>query len=85
MVTRTATSTAATSFGRNGIADWIAQRLSAVILTAYTLFLTAYFLTNPAIDFPTWQALFHQLWMKIFTLLALLSVAVHGWIGLWAG
>ena len=30
-----------------------------------------------------WSALFDRSWMKIFTLLALLSLAAHAWIGMW--
>lgn len=75
--------TTVTSFGRNGVSDWIIQRVSAVILAAYTIFLVGYILFTPQIDYGTWQNLFSQLWMRIFSLLALISVAAHGWIGLW--
>lgn len=75
---------AATSFGRSGVSDWIVQRFSAVILAAYTLLIIGFLLTHPGLDYATWRALFDNLAVKIFTLLALLSVAAHGWIGLWA-
>lgn len=75
---------AATSFGRSGVSDWIVQRFSAVILAAYTIFLVGYLMLNPGIDYATWHQLFSCTAMRIFTLLALLSVAAHGWIGLWA-
>jgi succinate dehydrogenase / fumarate reductase membrane anchor subunit len=75
--------TSATSFSRNGVSDWIIQRLSAGILAAYTIFIAAYLLSHTDLDFNTWKALYSQLWMRIFSLLALLSIAAHGWIGLW--
>ncbi len=75
--------TQATTFGRNGVSDWIIQRVSAVILAAYTLFLAGFIITTPDVDYATWQNLFSQLWMRIFSVLALLSIAAHGWIGLW--
>ena len=75
--------TTATNLSRNGVSDWIIQRFSAVILAAYTLFLAAFILVNPELDFQTWSNLFDQLWMRIFSVLALLSIAAHGWIGLW--
>ena len=31
-----------------------------------------------------WKALFEQTWMRIFSLLAILSLAAHAWIGMWA-
>ncbi len=75
--------TTATSFGRNGVADWIIQRFTALVLASYTLFWVAFFFITPEINYTIWQELFSQLWMRIFTLLALLSIAAHGWIGLW--
>ncbi|RZJ38104.1 MAG: succinate dehydrogenase, hydrophobic membrane anchor protein [Chryseobacterium sp.] len=75
---------AATSFGRSGVSDWIIQRFSAVILTAYTLFIVVFLVLNPGLDYATWHGLFSNTAVRIFTLLALLSVAAHGWIGLWA-
>ncbi len=75
--------TTATNFGRNGVADWIIQRFSAVILAAYTLFIAFFIICQPELDYTTWHNLFGQLWMRIFSLLALLSIAAHGWIGLW--
>ena len=75
--------TTVTNLGRNGVADWIIQRFSAVILAAYTLFIAFFIISQPELDFSTWHTLFSQLWMRIFSLLALLSIAAHGWIGLW--
>lgn len=75
--------TTATSLSRNGVSDWIIQRFSAVILAAYTLFIAGFIVCHPNMDYQTWQGLFDQLWMRIFSLLALLSIAAHGWIGLW--
>ena len=75
---------AATSFGRSGVSDWIVQRLSAVILAAYTVFIVGFLMLNPGLDYATWHGLFSYTAVRIFTLLALLSVAAHGWIGLWA-
>lgn len=75
--------TAATSLGRNGVSDWLIQRVSAIVLLLYSVFLVAYLVTTPNLDYPTWRALFDQLWMRIFSLMALLSLAGHSWIGLW--
>jgi succinate dehydrogenase / fumarate reductase, membrane anchor subunit len=75
---------AATSFGRSGVSDWIIQRFSAVILAAYTVFIVIFLILNPGIDYTTWHQLFSATAVRLFTLLALLSVAAHGWIGLWA-
>ena len=76
--------TAVTSFGRSGLYDWLIQRVGAVVLTAYTIFLVVYIALNPDLDFAQWSALFNQLWMHIFSLLALISFITHAWIGLWS-
>lgn len=72
-----------TNFGRSGLSDWLMQRVSAVIMLAYTLFILGFFLTNPNLEFATWEALFEGTAMRVFSLLALLSIAAHAWIGLW--
>lgn len=72
-----------TSFGRNGLYDWLMQRVTAVILAAYTLFLLGYLLLTPDLTYAQWSGLFSATWMRIFSLLALLSIGAHAWIGLW--
>ena len=72
-----------TSFGRSGLSDWLMQRVSAVILALYTVFIVAYLLFNPNLDYYAWSGLFAQTWMRIFSLLAFVSIAAHAWIGLW--
>ncbi|MBR9912480.1 MAG: succinate dehydrogenase, hydrophobic membrane anchor protein [Gammaproteobacteria bacterium] len=76
--------TAVTSFGRSGLYDWVAQRVSAVVLAAYTLFLVGFILLTPEVGYAEWKELYSYLWMRVFSLLALLSMVAHAWIGLWA-
>ncbi|MEA3249971.1 MAG: succinate dehydrogenase, hydrophobic membrane anchor protein [Pseudomonadota bacterium] len=72
-----------TNFGRSGLSDWLIQRVSAIILALYTLFMVGYLLLHPGLDYVTWSGLFAQTWMRIFSLLAFVSLAAHAWIGLW--
>ncbi len=76
--------TTVTSFGRSGLYDWLFQRISGVVLAAYTIYLVCFLVCHPDLTFSEWQALFSQTWMRIFSLLALLSLIVHAWIGLWS-
>ncbi len=76
--------TSITNLGRSGLYDWLIQRLSAVAMTAYVVFLVVYLAINPDLDFGQWRALFDQLWVRVFSLIALLSIVSHAWIGLWA-
>ena len=70
-------------FGRSGLSDWVVQRISAVILLAYVLFLAFVIATTPDMRFMDWQAIFAPLWMKMFSLLSLLALCAHAWIGMW--
>jgi succinate dehydrogenase / fumarate reductase membrane anchor subunit len=72
-----------TNFSRSGLYDWMAQRVSAVVLAAFFLFLLGYLVAHPGLTYSDWKALFSQNWVRIFTLLALLSVSVHAWVGMW--
>lgn len=77
--------TSITSFGRSGLYDWMIQRVSAVVLLAYTIFMLGYLLLNgDNMDYLQWKSLFEATSMRIFTLLALLAMAAHAWIGLWS-
>lgn len=73
----------ATALGRNGLHDWVLQRLSAIILAVYTIGLMGWLLMTPDVDYQTWSALFDTTWMRIATLLALLSLCAHAWVGMW--
>jgi len=73
--------TAVTSMGRSGLYDWLMQRISAVVLLAYFLFVGLVLIGG--VDYASWKALYGQTWMRIFSLLALLSLGMHAWVGLW--
>ncbi|MCB1703282.1 MAG: succinate dehydrogenase, hydrophobic membrane anchor protein [Halioglobus sp.] len=74
--------TAVTSLGRSGLYDWLMQRVTAVILLAYFLFIGAVVISGPG--YAEWSALFSQTWVRVFSMLALLSLGAHAWVGLWA-
>jgi len=66
-----------------GMSDWIAQRLSGLVIGAYTLFLVGWLILVPNVTFENWQALFSNVGMQIFTLFCLLALCLHSWIGMW--
>ncbi|HDY83721.1 MAG: succinate dehydrogenase, hydrophobic membrane anchor protein [Gammaproteobacteria bacterium] len=73
--------TAVTNLGRSGLYDWLMQRVTAVILLAYFLYVGCVLLGG--VDYPAWKELHAQTWMRVFSLLALLSLGIHAWVGLW--
>ena len=74
--------TSVTSFSRTGLSDWLIQRVTSLVLLAYFIVI-AYQLLG-SVDYNSWRLLFDQTWMKVFTLMAALSLAAHSWIGLWS-
>ncbi|RLQ22965.1 succinate dehydrogenase, hydrophobic membrane anchor protein [Seongchinamella sediminis] len=71
-----------TSFGRSGPTDWLVQRVSGVILLAYFLCIGASLLGG--VSYAEWRDMFAGTGMRIFTMLAILALAAHAWIGMWA-
>jgi succinate dehydrogenase / fumarate reductase membrane anchor subunit len=74
--------TSVTSFSRTGLSDWLIQRVTSLVLLAYFIVI-AYQLVG-SVDYTSWRLLFDQTWMKVFTLMAALSLVAHSWIGLWS-
>lgn len=75
--------TQATSFSRNGVSDWIVQRVSAYVMAVYTVVLVGYVLFHGDMSYADWHGLFHSTWMQVFTLLVLVSTCAHAWVGMW--
>lgn len=71
----------AVSGAHYGVRDWLAQRLSAVIMLVYTVALIAYVLRHQPLSYETWRALFQHEVMRFFTLLFALSLFLHAWVG----
>lgn len=65
-----------------GTRDWLGQRFTAVILVLYTLYLLFSVLTVPTLSYGTWYGLFLSPFMKIATLLAMLALLYHAWVGI---
>lgn len=74
--------TQVTSFSRSGLSDWLIQRVTSLILLAYFIYLAGILLGG--VDYTAWKAMHETTAMRIFTLLAAMSLAAHAWIGLWA-
>jgi len=64
-----------------GLKDWLAQRVTAVVMALYTLFMGGFLLVHP-LSFNAWQALFHSLPVRLASLLFLFSLFLHAWVGM---
>ena len=72
----------AATLGRNGIHDFLLIRASAIILALYSVYLFGFVIFND-ISYQVWADFFSCTLTQVFTLLALLAMVVHAWIGLW--
>lgn len=72
-----------TSLTRSGLSDYLVQRVSAIVLLAYTLCVLGFFLTTAEVDHAALVDYFGGPVMKLFSILAVLATAAHAWIGMW--
>jgi len=66
---------------RYGMRDWLVQRVTAVIMSVYTVIVLAVLLGGVPISYAVWKDLFTQGWMRVATLLFGASLAWHLWVG----
>lgn len=64
-----------------GLTDWLAQRVTAVVMVVYTVIFLVALITSAPMGFPEWKALFIHGAMRVLTLLFFLSLFYHAWIG----
>jgi len=61
----------------------MSTRATALIMTAFSLFMGWYFIATPDITYAVWNELFSGLAMKVFTFITLVSIMFHIRIGMW--
>ncbi len=64
-----------------GLRDWLAQRVTAVIMAAYVLSIAVYLALHPVAGYDSWTGLFSSNVMRSFSLLFLLALYFHAWVG----
>ena len=66
-----------------GLRDWLAQRVTAVLMALFTLIVLAQLLlTKGPIGYDKWAGLFAAQWMKVITFTVILALIYHVWIGM---
>ena len=71
------------SLKRNGVQDFVTIRSTAIIMTAFSLFMGWFFISTPEVTYAIWNDLFSGLAMKVFTFATLVSIMFHVRIGMW--
>lgn len=64
-----------------GLRDWLVQRISAVVMAVYSLVMAAWLSMQTHLDYEVWRQLFAGQAMRTFTLLFLLCLFYHAWVG----
>ena len=67
---------------RYGLRDWLAQRVTAVLMALFTIVLIAQLLFGPKLGYDRWSAIFSAQWMKFLTFTVIVSLLWHAWIGM---
>ena len=65
-----------------GLRDWLIQRVSAAVMAVYLLVMGIYLLMQPYHDYDTWTELFSSQMVKTFSMLFLLCLFYHAWVGM---
>ncbi|UDG79996.1 succinate dehydrogenase membrane anchor subunit [Candidatus Steffania adelgidicola] len=71
------------ALGRNGVHEWLLVRSSAILIFLYIMYLAGFILFSESLTYELWRSFFSNSIMKVFTMLTLLSILVHTWIGMW--
>ncbi|WP_295629056.1 succinate dehydrogenase, hydrophobic membrane anchor protein [uncultured Nitrosomonas sp.] len=64
-----------------GAKDWLAQRVTALLMTIYLIVLAGVLLIVAPQDYAGWKDLFQSQWLRIATFVFFICVFWHAWVG----
>ena len=66
-----------------GFRDWLAQRVTAVLMALFTVVLLAQVIfTSGPIGYEEWAGIFASQWMKVLTFSVIIALLYHVWVGM---
>ncbi|MGM9486463.1 succinate dehydrogenase, hydrophobic membrane anchor protein [Ideonella sp. YS5] len=65
-----------------GFRDWLAQRVTAVLMALFTIVLLLQVLVGGPMGYDKWAGIFAAQWMKVFTFVVIVSLLYHAWVGM---
>ena len=65
-----------------GARDWLAQRVTAIVMTIYTLLIALIVLWHGGLDYATWKAMFASSAFRVASFLFMASLLFHAWVGM---
>lgn len=69
--------------GYQGLRDWSIQRLTAIYSAIYIVLMFAYLAFHPHLHYAVWKHAFSVYWIQIPSLIFLIAMLWHAWIGVW--
>jgi succinate dehydrogenase / fumarate reductase membrane anchor subunit len=66
-----------------GLRDWLAQRVTGVLMALFTVVVLAQLLlTRGPVGYDLWAGIFAAQWMKVLTFTVILALLYHVWVGI---
>jgi len=65
-----------------GLRDWLSQRATAVLMALFTLILLVQLLLPGPLGYDRWAGIFSAQWMKLLTVVVVLALGWHAWVGM---
>ncbi|MBI3727692.1 succinate dehydrogenase, hydrophobic membrane anchor protein [Undibacterium sp. Ji83W] len=65
-----------------GLRDWLAQRVTAIVMALYTVILLGLFLTGKNFNQAGWTGIFAMQWFKLATFSVVVCLLYHAWVGM---
>ena len=65
-----------------GLRDWLAQRITSILMALFTIAVVARVLLGGKLDYYRWSAIFAPQWMRLLTFVAVVSMLYHVWVGM---
>lgn len=64
-----------------GLKDWLAQRITAVVMAVYTIIIFILLPGQERITYETWRAFMAGGFMRFLSFLFIVSLMYHAWVG----
>jgi succinate dehydrogenase / fumarate reductase, membrane anchor subunit len=65
-----------------GLRDWLAQRVTSLLMALFTLAVVVQVLLPGPLDYMRWSGIFAKQWMKVLTFVTVVALLYHVWVGM---
>lgn len=66
----------------SGLLAWLLQRMSAVFMLGFTIFMLAHFLVDPPHSYEVWRGWMASTGVSVAAVLFVAALLIHAWVGL---